>query len=361
MSIRRNIKIVLLQTAIGDYRQKVLDILVSDLGNNFYVMAGREYFDPTVKTGISLGARFSFAKNHFFLQRKLLFQTGIWRRALQADVLIMEMNPRIISVWCLLFLRKMFFKPTVLWGHAWPREGKYSRSDYVRHMLRSLGDVIIVYTETQASELRLRMPHKKIVAAPNALYSVKDMRASDSANIRDFIYVGRLVSTKKPSLLLKAWEMAIEELPTDSRLVFVGDGPEKTHLEKQVVEKRLQKRVIFTGHISDLEKLRALYANSLASVSPGYVGLSITQSFAFGVPMIIARDENHSPEIEAAVAEVNSHFFNSDSPEDLARVLVKIDKERDLWMKKRATIADDCISRYSAELMARRIIEAVTF
>lgn len=48
--------VVLQQTAIGDYRQNVLCLLVSKLGETFHVYIGREYFYDCLKTKIDLGA-----------------------------------------------------------------------------------------------------------------------------------------------------------------------------------------------------------------------------------------------------------------------------------------------------------------
>jgi glycosyltransferase involved in cell wall biosynthesis len=359
-SLEESMKFVLLQTAIGDYRQKVLELLVDEFGTKFHVFAGSEHFDSSTKTRVSLGPHLTFVSNHFLPGRRLLLQTGMWRPVLEADVAILELNPRILSVWLLLVLRRILGKESVLWGHAWPRGGRHKRSDRVRNLLRRLGDTIVVYTETQARELRERMPGKRIIAAPNALYSRSSMGADpDARKATDFIYVGRLVSSKKPMLLLDAFALAVDDLPADCDLVFVGDGPLRRDLEARSRELGLESRVEFKGHVSDLEKLHELYSTSLASVSPGYVGLSITQSFAFGVPMIIARDEPHAPEIEAAVEGVNSRMFDSDSPSSLAGALRVFTENKDSWIERRTSIASDCAKRYSAELMAGRIGEAV--
>ena len=354
-------KVVLLQTAIGDYRQKVLDLLIDKLGRDFHVFAGPEYFDPSTKTRVSLGEHLSFVNNHFLPGKRFLFQTGMWVPVLKADVAILELNPRIFSVWLLLIFRKILNKKSVLWGHAWPRGGRHKRSDRVRNLMRQLGDAIVVYTETQARELKEEMPDKRIIAAPNALYPRNVMGTGpDLSKAKDFIYVGRLVPSKKPMLLLEAFASVADEMATNCNLIFVGDGPLRGNLESRSQELGLESRIIFKGHISDFERLRELYATSIASVSPGYVGLSITQSFAFGVPMIIARDEPHAPEIEAAVEGVNSQSFVSDSRSSLAKVLLTFAENKDLWVKRRASIASDCAERYSVELMAERILEAVS-
>ena len=68
--------------------------------------------------------------------------------------------------------------------------------------MRRLTDALVVYTETQARELRARMPGAEITATPNALYSVNEIGPAPGASPRTFVYVGRLVESKKPGLAL---------------------------------------------------------------------------------------------------------------------------------------------------------------
>jgi glycosyltransferase involved in cell wall biosynthesis len=60
---------------------------------------------------------------------------------------------------------------------------------------------------------------------------------------KELIFVGRLVSDKGANLLLEA--MAL--LDSKPRLTIAGDGPERSRLEKQVAELRLQARTDFIG------------------------------------------------------------------------------------------------------------------
>ena len=182
--------------------------------------------------------------------------------------------------------------------------------------------------------------------------------AGGAAPATDFLYVGRLVPEKKPALLVAAFAAAAGRLPEDRRLVLVGAGPEEARLRALAGEAGLGDRVVLAGHVGDQERLRALYAAAIASVSPGYVGLSITQSLGFGVPMIHADDEPHSPEVEAAVAGFNAVPFRSDSVAALADALVAVSGERDAWAARRQAIADDCAARYSLEAMADALLAA---
>ena len=174
---------------------------------------------------------------------------------------------------------------------------------------------------------------------------------------RDFIYVGRLIKQKKPELMIKAF-IAFTENNEDSTLIIVGDGPEKARLEKIVENNNLNDRIKFKGHISDLGTLRQLYGTAVASVSPGYVGLSITQSLSFGVPMIISKNENHAPEIEAAKEGFNTEFFNTDSAQDLASKYQYFYENKSLWSERAESIINDCKDNYTAEKMADSIIKA---
>ena len=159
---------------------------------------------------------------------------------------------------------------------------------------------------------------------------------------------------KKPDLLVRAFAEALPRLDADRRVVIAGAGPEAPRLRELAASAGLRERLVLAGHVAEPEQLRALYARAIASVSPGYVGLSITQSLGFGVPMIHADDEPHSPEIEAATPGFNAMPFRSDSTEALADALVAASASRDGLAARREAIAQDCAARYSIEAMAER-------
>jgi glycosyltransferase involved in cell wall biosynthesis len=353
-------RVVDIRVVLPYYRWQSLVLLAASLGSGYQAFIGKEYFDPTIKSCVPGRSYVRFLRNYFLLNRRFVFQTGMWVPALKADVAYSELNPRILSNWLLLLLRKILKKKSVLHGHAWPRGGKNKRSDRVRHLMRWLADTVIVYTEAEAEELKEKMPDKHIVAAPNALYSKSVMGAApNQSEAKNFIYSGRLVTSKKPKILIEAFASVVDRLPADCNLIFVGDGPLRVALETYSRKLKLESRVVFKGQIYDFETLRELYGKSIASISPGYVGLSLIQSFAFGVPMIIAQDEPHCPEIEAAIEGVNSRMFVSDSRSSLSKALLDFVQDRDLWLGRRAAIASYCAERYSVETMVSRVVKAV--
>lgn len=349
-------KLIILQTVVPDYRKKIFSYIKKQLENDFLLFCGDSYFEESIKSDNSINYT-NRVKNHFFFNRKLLFQTGMWSHVVKKNVMILELNPRIISNWIILILRKILQKRTILWGHAWPRKGQQSKSDIVRNWMRNIADVVVVYTKTQAKELKKKMPRKTILFAPNAVISSNEMKASNNSGIiKNIIYVGRLTEFKKPMLLVKAFHNILDKLPEDTKLIIVGEGKERNKIEIFINKSNLKDKVIFEGHLLEYERLKQLYNSSLVSISPGYVGLSITQSFGFGVPMLISKHENHSPELEAAVENENSLFFKTDSVDNLGYQMLLFFRDKDYWMAQRKEICDFCKSNYSIELMANTFI-----
>jgi glycosyltransferase involved in cell wall biosynthesis len=353
-------RIVIQQTTVGDYRQNFVDLLAEKLPN-LEIICGADYFYPSLKLGIRPRGYLKIIGNRFLFGRRLLLQPQLLPRVISAEIAVLELNPRILTNWIALIMRGMLLKKTVLWGHAWPRGGPSARTDLLRHLMRSLASTLVVYTESQASALRGRMPRKRVIAAPNALYKRETMSVDQTSAVRQhFIYVGRLVSEKKIELLVRAFARALPTLPAGTKLLVIGDGPSRSDLERLVGQLNAADSVEFQGHVSDPARLAAEYARSIASVSPGYVGLSITQSLGFGVPMLISREEPHAPELEAAIERFNCVFFDSGDIGALAEAICLMARDRAEWIGRSESISEDCKRRYSAEHMAQRMYEAMT-
>lgn len=352
-------KLVILQTSTPDYRKKLYFFIKQQLSDDFSLYSGRRYFEDSVKTDFSIDF-INEVKNNFFLKNKILFQTGKhWSEVLKKNILVLEMNPRILSNWIILLIRKGLNRKTVLWGHAWPRSGKRSKSDKLRHFMRLLGSQIIVYTKTQEKELTGLMKTKPVVAASNAIYYKNEMEVNMLGDIDNIIYVGRLTEAKKPLFLLKGFHNIIDSLPKGSKLIFVGEGEEKERLNEYITEHNIERRVLLLGHINDYSSLKSLYDSALLSVSPGYLGLSITQSFGFGVPMLISRKENHSPEIEAVIDGENSMFFETDEIQSFGKELINFYSNKSFWISQRIGICEYCKNNYSIESMGKTFIDLI--
>lgn len=343
-------KLIVIQTVAPDYRSGFYKNIQTVLKDSFELYAGDYYFESSVKTNDSIPQK--KLKNIYLFNRKILFQTGIWHLLFKDFILVLEMNPRIVSNWLFLVVRRLAGRETVLWGHAWPRKGRAAKSDRLRHLMRVLSDRIIVYTKKQKEELEEVMPSKEILAASNAVINSSEMINSYNIGALNLIYVGRLTELKKPLFLVKAFHQGIEVFPKEMKLIIVGEGNEKSKILDFIEEKGITDRVQLMGHVNDYKTLKKLYSNSFFSVSPGYIGLSVTQSFGFGVPMIISKNENHSPEIEAVKEKENALFFDTDNKEDFVLKLKEAYEDRLFWIEQRDHIVQLCQKNYSIDAMA---------
>jgi glycosyltransferase involved in cell wall biosynthesis len=353
-------KFVIIQQVVAAYRSECMRLIRSSMGADLKVYCDEKNYDGSIPTGVDLGFNRGYVKNIYFFGGKFLWQWGGVVPAIIASVVIVEFNPRILSNWVILIVRSLMRRDSYVWGHVWSRKGPKSALNRVRGAMRSIAIGMIVYTEKQASELRDQCAYRgKIIVAPNSLYSLDDMQSvSSSENSNSFIYCGRLVKEKRVDLLPAALKYATDR-NSEIKLLIVGDGPERTSLESQFTKLGVtQDKYKFFGQIDDILKLKELYSSSIFSISPGYVGLSITQSLGFGIPMIISEHEDHAPEIEAACVDENCILFDRFEPDALGKAIIKAYGDRLLWKSRRENISLDCRSRYSAEIMATRIQSA---
>lgn len=353
-------RIVIQQTIIPDYRLGVFGLLRDRLGDTFDVYAGEADFGGSPKSSPSAWNYYTKVQNRYVLGSRLLWQSGVIRRLIVADVTILSGNLRILSNIPVLILRRILGRRTLIWGHA---SGKSKTAKLIRRYVNRLANGIIAYTRSDCEMILKDSPSSQVWVASNSCVFAKDCTPVPiSSELPDsFIYVGRLVEAKKVRVLLGGFSRAVSTglIPQTAKLTIVGDGPTKGDLVECVSKAGLSEQVCFTGHVSSVEHLREFYASAIASVSPGYVGLSATQSFSFGVPMLISKDEHHSPEIEACQEGFNAIFFQTDNLSDMANTLKALWHQRSEWAEKRADIAAWTKQNYSFEAMSRAFISAV--
>ncbi len=99
------------------------------------------------------------------------------------------------------------------------------------------------------------------------------------------VSVGRLVARKGLSQLLKI----IYEIKNPRvKLLIIGDGPEKTSLERQADDLKIRDKVLFLGRIDDTKKFQILSLSDLyvsTSDHEGF-GLVFLEAMATGLPVL---------------------------------------------------------------------------
>jgi glycosyltransferase involved in cell wall biosynthesis len=196
----------MLLASLGRYRLRTMQQVQNALGDELQLHAGTEPYDRTVKVLGPSDLNMTVVKN-FYAPGGILWQGVSWPAALSVPVLVIDLNPRVLTNWVLLVWRRIAGRHTILWGHAFPRRGRRSMTDIVRGAMRTLASGVLSYTSTEADILK-RIHSMPIHVAPNALYLSEEMGFTDNGERPDVVYVGRLVAEKKPELLVRGFEIA---------------------------------------------------------------------------------------------------------------------------------------------------------
>lgn len=319
--------VIIIQPCLPHYRIPFFAELNQRMARQVVVLAG-----PYSMGGSPVSAKEAPGINwiqieNVFLGNQFIIQKST-RLALEADIAVLSFNARNLSNLILLIRRKQLGLPVILWGHGIsPRPNSPNWVRRFRAWMAHQADAVIFYSdEGRRCFVQLGLPQEKLFVAHNSIdvESIRQTRAKFQAQRQHIFFIGRLIASKKADLLLEAFKRAKPQLPTGTHLIIVGDGPEKTRLESLTQAAQLSQFVEFMGEMTEEADLAPLFARSAVCVSPGYVGLSAIHSLAYGVPLLIADNEPHSPEIEAFVPNENGEYFASNDPDSLAQKLINL-------------------------------------
>jgi glycosyltransferase involved in cell wall biosynthesis len=137
------------------------------------------------------------------------------------------------------------------------------------------------------------------------------------------LFVGRLIPDKRATMIPRALAAARAEMPELSA-VMVGDGPERSALERAVEASGEGSRVRILGRVPDAE-LRDLRAGASVFVAPSVregFGLAVAEAAASGIPSVVVAHEDNAA-VELIVEGVNGFVVVPDDPGALAAGILK--------------------------------------
>ena len=348
-------EVLVTQLALPEYRQELLNVL-DEGASKIRFLCGDQQFYEFVSQGVQSPLVEETGPNVFLLGRKFVWQRNVLWRTLRARMVVVDLNPRILSSWVILFLRKGLHRSTAGWGHAFARSGPDARSNVVRRVMQRLCSTLVTYTDSERDALAKLLPRQRILVAPNAIYRKEFMQYEPAVERIDVVLIGRLVPEKKPMLGVKGFESVLPWLPARTRLHVIGDGPLLQEIHAYVESAGLEGRVVVHGAIFDWKTLREIFSNCYCMIAPGYVGLNVTQALGFGVPVVYAREEPHAPEIEALNQE-NSRAFDSNQASDLGYKMLEVLELQLAGEMDAEEISSYARSNYSSEAMSQAFLE----
>ena len=199
------------------------------------------------------------------------------------DVIISMFDLHWINNILAMYLHKK--KTKFIWWGTWLTGNKIA--DRIKLFLTNHEYSSIFYNqEAKESFIRLGVDEKKLFVANNTFDVGERIKCYEFNTKNNILFVGSLNKRKQLDILINAFFNIADKLPNFVNLIIIGDGEELDELQKLVKKIKLEDRIIFLGKITDNNKLIEFYKKAIVSVSYGQAGLTVLQSFGFGVPFI---------------------------------------------------------------------------
>lgn len=222
------------------------------------------------------------------------FNLSMWNHLRKADVIVASYNLRIITCWlpCLVFKSKLIF-----WGKGLgEKESPLVKG--LRAFTAKRCSKLLVYNDEKRREIidKLNIPEDKVVAYQNTIRIDNPMNCGDYEK-KYFLYFGRLQERKGISELIEQYSNYVKEVKYPKyNLRIVGDGEIKDGLIRKVNELSLGRYVEFFPGVYEEENIFEHFKNAVYYVSPFNVGLSVVNSFSYGIPILTCTSPQVGPE-----------------------------------------------------------------
>lgn len=188
-------------------------------------------------------------------------------------------------------------------------ERKFKKKIYplLSKYLYKLADSIVTVSNGVAEDVNslLGLPKNKMTVIYNPIVNDEIFELMEQKNnhpwlndnqYKVIISVGRLVNQKNFSFLIKSFEKVKKELP-NTKLIILGDGPEKDKLNQLIKELEIEKDVALEGFVQNpYSYMKESDLFVLSSKWEGF-GNVIVEALATGIPVVSTKCPSGPDEI----------------------------------------------------------------
>lgn len=145
------------------------------------------------------------------------------------------------------------------------------------------------------------------------------------------LFVGRLIKPKNIYLILDAiYHLA--KTQSNFKMIYVGDGDEKSRLKEKIKAYNLQDKVMMTGKVLDQTLLKSLYCRADLFLFPSIYdsdGVVKYEAAAFETPSLLLAQSNAA----CGVTDNVNGFLCDDSPQNMAKKISALMADKNLLQK----------------------------
>ncbi len=198
-----------------------------------------------------------------------------------------------------------------------------------RSLFYNKADLIIAVSNSSKIDLvqNYKIKNEKITVINNPVINDNFFYSKKATKVNSeflFVSVGRLHSVKNHSLLLDALSLIKDKI--NFKLVILGEGPERTNIERKIIELNLVSHVELRGFV--IEPFIVIKESDILIVSSKIEGFGnvVVEALACGVPVVSTKCfgpeeildseiygqlcEHNSESMASAILKVSSAYFN---------------------------------------------------
>lgn len=280
------------QPFVPHYREEFFSKLSEVVRQDIFIY---ENVDEVRKSSFNVGNTNCDRLKSWKLGGKILLYNPFVLLNKKYDVLVLMLNFAHLTTWLLLLTKWMHHKKIILWGQGisvrrYMKEE--TKPDWKLKWMMRLADGVWLYMDKEKEQWQGIIPHKPIVALHNTLSGVSEMvkyvPAQSSSDLKKkygitqsvvLIFCARFTPNRRVDLLLET----IQRLDADKfGFIIVGDGSSKPDFSAYA-------NVYDFGALYDTAIKQELFAISDIYFQPGWVGLSIVEAMAYGLPIFTFR------------------------------------------------------------------------
>ncbi len=290
---------------------------------------------------------FTNIKNLKFLG-VVFWQRGVIKKAVfdNYDSLLLLGEMTILSNWIASIIARIRNKKVIFWGHGiYGNEKGLKRT--LRLMFLRLSHYHFLYGN-HAKKLLISegFKIKNLIVIYNSLdvdiqkqYFIKnnhDINFDFLKTQKYILFTGRLTKIKELDLLFDSL-VVINKSADLLSVVIVGQGDQKSRLQRKYFKLIKRGLVHFLGDIYDESKLSQYFKNAHLFVSPGNIGLACMHSLIYGTPVCTHDNMNYQMPESECLNESNSVLFKRGDVNSLTAAI-----QRGLLLKDSTETENNC-------------------
>jgi len=363
-------KYLFILPVIPNYRLKLFR-RVSEIFQNLEILAGtHQCIGPSSAKESNKIASLNHNVICLFSQ-KIMWQKNISlsSKYKKGDVVLISGNPRILTNYLIIVLAKYRGLKIVWYGQGWTA-GSNNLRNFIKRIVMSFCDVVILYTEKEAQNINLFFfGDKKIHFLNNTvdtedIFSIKKKITKNMLNNfleqnsleekKIILFVGRLEGKESLNVLLDSFNKVLSKIE-NAFLVVIGSGSMTSEYKERSINNGISHNILWLGPEYKEKDLAYWFLVSHCFVYPGAIGLSLLHAFSYSLPVITHNNlKNHMPEISAFKDTHNGLMFKEGNDDDLANKIEKMLSDNDMRKNLSINALETVKDSFTFEQMLRR-------